>query len=163
MNNHLESILYETASNTLEQLAFLFSFPEEVICCPNYDTVLVSSVSFSGCFSGTVRMMIANEVLDELAENMLGVVGADELTLDQKHAALKETINIICGKLLFDMGGKRSLFSIGSPRLILDNDAKKKAVKHCNAHPFSAVARLLVDDKLCAFFLLLDDYVKADI
>jgi CheY-specific phosphatase CheX len=163
MNSQLEPILYKIASKTLEQLAFLFSSPEEVNCCPNYDKVLVASISFTGHFSGTVRMMIYSEVLDELTENMLGVDDAAELTLDQKHDALKETINIVCGNLLPLIGGKRSLFSIGSPCLILDNDAKKKAVKNCNEHPFSAVARLSIDDKLCSFFLLLDDDVKLDI
>ena len=163
MNNHLESILYEIVSSTLEQLAFLFSSPEEVHCCPNYDVVLVASISFSGHFSGTIRMMISNKLLDELTENMLGVDNIDALAIDQKHDALKEAISIVCGNLLPLIGGKRSIFSIGSPSLILDNDAKKKAVKHCSEHPFAAVARLSIDDQLCSFFLLLDDDVKLDI
>lgn len=162
MSDNLESILYKVASVTLEQLAFLFSSFEDIQCKPDYDTVVVASVSFSGQFSGTLSIMIVDDILDELTENMLGIDGADEVPIDQKHDALKETINIVCGNLLPAIGGKRSLFSIGSPIIILDNEAKKKAVNNENTQKRWTVARLSIDDNSCGFFLLIDEDAKLE-
>jgi len=157
MNEKLESVLFQVASDTLEQLAFLFSSPEYINCCPDYEQVVVASVSFSGHFSGKVSLMIAYDILDELTENMLGIDKSEELSLEQKHDALKESINIVCGNLLPFIGGKKALFSIDSPVIIQEKEDKRKALKNDQHQGYFASARLSIDDKPCYFYLLIDD------
>jgi len=156
MNEKLKSILSEIAAKMLEQMAFIFAVPEDGRGSVDYDEVVVANVAFKGPFSGALKMMVADQVLEELARNMLGFDEQDDVTLQQQHDALKETINIVCGNLLPVMAGKEAIFDIAAPEVIDDNGAIKQAVDNGNGERFSAIARLSVDDEPCDLFLTLE-------
>ncbi|MDY6791210.1 MAG: chemotaxis protein CheX [Thermodesulfobacteriota bacterium] len=118
MNEKIDDIILKTAAETLEKLAFMFASlydPEEAI---EKDPDTGVCVSFTGPFSGTLGMKVSGEVLGEIAVNMLGADDEDDITLDDKNDALKETINVICGNILPAIGGKQAVFNIGVPKII---------------------------------------------
>jgi chemotaxis protein CheX len=122
MNDKTDNIISKVTAETLEKLAFMFASPydPEDSTEENPDTGV--SVFFDGPFSGTLGMKVSGEVLSEIAANMLGVDDEDEITLDDKNDALKETVNIICGNILPAIGGKQAVFSIDAPKIIPEGE-----------------------------------------
>ncbi len=83
-----------------------------------YDSAVAASVSFAGPFSGNLIMVVSGQILPELTGNMLGVDDNAETTLEQRHDALKELINVICGNLLPTIAGKHSIFNVNAPVIL---------------------------------------------
>ncbi len=154
MSEQLKEILSRVAGKTLEKLAFMFSFPEDERGYMILDSAVAATISFSGPFSGTLVMTVSNQLLPELAANMLGVDDA-ETTLEQQHDALKESINIICGNLLPAIAGNEVVFNIDVPVIIAEVEAIKEAIKD---KPTSIV-KLNIEESECDLFLFINDSV----
>jgi len=125
MREQINEILYRVASETIEKLAFVFSFPEDERDDTFQGSVVTAGISFTGTFSGNLIMTVSTQVLPELAANMLGI-DEEETTLDQQHDSLKELINVICGNLLPAIAGEEVIFNIGAPRIITQGDSSIK-------------------------------------
>ena len=158
MNDQVKKILSDVAVKTLEDLAFIFSFPEEEGDDIPVDSSVAVSISFSGPFSGTLVIRISNQVLPELTANMLGVE-EEETTIDQKNDALKETINVICGNLLPAIAGKDAVFNINTPCIISDGESEIEE----DGAKTDYVARLSIDDDQCDLFLFIDGKIPSSI
>lgn len=154
MIEQLKEILSRVAGETLEKLAFMFSFPEDERGDMILDSAVATSISFAGPFSGRLVMTVSNQLLPELAGNMLGVDN-EETTLDQQHDAFKETINIICGNLLPAIAGKEVVFNIYAPAIITETEAIKKAIQDYGNEPASIV-KLNIEERECDLFLFVD-------
>lgn len=154
MSEQLKEILSIVARDTLEKLSFMFSFPEDERCGMILDSVVAATILFSGPFSGTLVMTVSNQLLPELAANMLGV-DDEETTLDQQHDALKETINIICGNLLPAIAGKEVVFNIDAPVIISGVEAIKNAIEDHGNKPVSIV-KLNIEESECDLFLFIN-------
>ena len=154
MSEQLKEILSIVAGETLEKLAFMFSFPEDERGTMILDSAVAATISFAGPFSGTLVMTVSNQLLPELAANMLGV-DDEETTLDQQHDALKETINIICGNLLPAIAGKEVVFNIDAPVIIAGVEAIKKAIEDHDNKPASIV-KLNIEESECDLFLFIN-------
>jgi chemotaxis protein CheY-P-specific phosphatase CheC len=154
MSEQLKEILSRVAGESLEKLAFMFSFPEDERGGMTLDSAVAAAISFAGPFSGTLVMTVSNHLLPELAANMLGI-DDEETTLDQQHDALKETINIICGNLLPAVAGTEVVFNIYAPAIITEVEAIKEAIKNYGNKPTSIV-RLNIDEMDCDLFLFVD-------
>jgi len=70
-------------------------------------------------------MKVSRKVLSEIAGNMLGVDDEDDITMDDKNDALKETANVICGNILPAIGGKQAVFNIDTPKMIPEGEHMK--------------------------------------
>jgi CheY-specific phosphatase CheX len=118
MKTQLDRTLAQVASETLEQLAFLFSFPEDGggAASDGEPTVRVR-VAFFGPFSGLLQMELSEACLNELSANMLGIEEEDT-TEAQRIDAVKETINVICGNLLPAVAGRTALFNLDAPEIV---------------------------------------------
>ncbi len=115
MNASLNDLVAKTASETLENLAFVFSFPKtESDAPPETAGAVLCKIGFSGPFSGVLDMSITEGCLAELAANMLGI-DEEEISAEQKADAVKEVINVICGNLLPAVAGTRALFDLDAP------------------------------------------------
>lgn len=156
MNERNNKILTSVATETLEQLAFLFSFPDDGQSEKDFDSSVAARVLFTGPFSGALVMTISVQVLSELTSNMLGVESEQETTSEQNNDALKEAINVICGNLLPAIAGKKAVFDINEPRVIGEPEEIKAAIEKYNGHPPASIAMLDIDGEKCALYLFGD-------
>ncbi len=152
MGRQYDGKLYQVAEEVLERLAFILSFPEEGMQPIDKTTAVGAKVSFSGPFEGKVIMLISGEVLPELAGNMLGIDDPDETTTEQRHDALCELINVVCGNLLPEIGGKTAVFNVNPP-VIISPAEEAKATK---ADPVSVV-QLPLEEGQCDLLLYLEE------
>jgi CheY-specific phosphatase CheX len=110
--------LYQVAANTLEALAMMFLVTEDEAPIKGAsETDQIVSVSFDGPFSGRLTLRVSESMLIELAANMLGLMDADDATIDQRHDALRELSNVICGNLLPKLAGVDPVFNIHQPAM----------------------------------------------
>jgi chemotaxis protein CheY-P-specific phosphatase CheC len=149
MNRQNNEILSRVVAETLEQLAFLFSFPADGEAETAIDSGVAARVLFAGPFSGALVIIVSSQVLSELTANMLGVDGEDETTSEQKDDALKETINVICGNLLPAIAGKQAVFDIDAPEIITEDEEIKGAVETHEGLPPTSEVILEIDGEPC--------------
>lgn len=153
MTSKADGILYRVAEKVFEQMAFMFPFGEED--APIEGDELEASVRFSGPLSGTLVVRLSNDLLPELAANMLGVEPF-ETRPDQQHDAFRELINVICGNLLPELGGKQAIFRVDSP-----------VVHEASCRPEEEVrvarTRLAFDEGVCELSLFMEEELPDDI
>ncbi len=157
MREKLENILSRVAVMTLEQLAFIFAFPEDEGNEIQQDSAVAVIIAFRGPFSGFLLLTVSKQVLPELTANILGV-DEEETTSDQQYDALKETINIICGNLLPDIFGKQVIFNIDSPKII----PPAEAIKEKDEYKAASMVKLSLDNGQCDLFLFVDGQIPED-
>jgi hypothetical protein len=68
-----KEIIYQVLEEILGNLAFLFLAPEDTRDTMDYNVAVVAKIFFAGLFSGTLVFALSNQVLPEIARNMLGV------------------------------------------------------------------------------------------
>ncbi|MCP3950744.1 MAG: chemotaxis protein CheX [Desulfobacterales bacterium] len=124
MSDRIKAIVIKETVQTLEKLAFIFAMPEEEDIEPEEGQTVDVAIRFNGPFSGSMLILYPQGDLDELAANMLGLDDEDEISGDQKLDALKETINIVCGNILPEIGGKEAIFDIAPPAIINEPGAR---------------------------------------
>ncbi len=144
--------LYQVAEDIMEKLAFIFSFREEERGAMDDTDSIAALVSFSGKFDGKLIMVVSEEVLPELAGNMLGLDDPGETTEEQRHDALKELINVICGNLLPEIAGKEIVFNVAAPTIFTDAGDLV-----AGAGTPTASARLALEEGPCDILFYRDD------
>lgn len=159
MKQQIKETLYRVAEDILEKLAFIFSFPEEERESIDYDSAVAARVSFRGPFTGTLVMVVSDQILPELAGNMLGLDDGEVSTLDQQHDALKELINVICGNLLPAVAGKQSIFNVDAPEII----SKDEPILSGDGPDPVAIARMDLDDQQCDLLFFTDGEIPENI
>lgn len=90
-----KEIIYQVLEEILGNLAFLFFAPEDTRDNMAYNVAVAAKISCTGLFSGTLVLALSNQVLPEIARNMLGV--DEDIPVPQQHDAFKELLNVICG------------------------------------------------------------------
>jgi CheY-specific phosphatase CheX len=153
MSEQLKEILRRVAEDVMEKLAFLLSFGSDESA--QGDMFSAASISFSGSVKGTLIMAISDQILPQLAGNMLGLDDDEESTNEQQQDAVKELINVICGNLLPAISGKQHIFHIEPPHLLSEDiqayiDAL--LLKDSNASLISV--KLPLEDGECDLFLV---------
>jgi CheY-specific phosphatase CheX len=149
MTESIKDTLYRITEGVLEQLAFILSFPEEELSAIDPSTAVSATVNFSGPFSGRLVVLISESDLPELAGNMLGT--DEETTTAERHDALKELINVVCGNLLPEIAGKKAVFNVAAPEVLT------------HPHQFddesspAAVAKLSLEEGQCDLYLFIDE------
>jgi chemotaxis protein CheY-P-specific phosphatase CheC len=146
-----KEIIYRVLEEILENLAFLFFAPEDTRDTMDYNVAVAAKISFTGLFSGTLVLALSNQVLPEIARNMLGGVDEDIL-VPRQHDAFKELLNVICGNMLPAIAGKREVFAIGVPDIISPEEMTALALR-C---PATSMAKVELDNGQIDFFLLID-------
>ena len=154
MSRSYSQILSEVAAETLEQLAFIFSFAED----PEEDAIWDEDVTgchvtFSGPHQGEILLVINSAVLPELAANMLGMDDDEEPPQEHQEDALKEALNVICGNLLPKIGGVEAVFDISAPAIhpVAEMQPKVEALKTVPAG--CGTAFLSLDEGECHIYL----------
>ena len=110
--------LYRVAAETMESLALMFLVPEEDATVFGIMPDRVARVDFAGPFDGSLTITFSDELMIELAGNMLGAIDVSEVSAEQQDDALKELLNVICGNLLPQVAGNEAVFKVCSPRIL---------------------------------------------
>jgi len=121
MQAEINGILTREAIDTLEKLAFVFGYPEDVAAIAT-DDLCRAGVEFRGPFEGRLVMGVSWDALPELTANMLGLDESEPLGKTEQQDAMKETLNIICGNILPVIAGTEAVFDLGAPAVIDDTD-----------------------------------------
>ena len=148
MEPQLKPILTAIAGDTLEKLAFLFTFGDDERDHDGPDPVMTGRVDFNGHFDGTLGMRISASVIPELAGNMLGADDDAEIPQAEQQDAVKEILNVICGNLLPAIAGDQVEFNIEAPQILSPQDAEKLDQKNKPA----CVVRLNLEDGFCDLY-----------
>ena len=120
----LAQILQNTAVSTFEALAFILTMPEEIAdmgeAMPDGPKA-ITHVGFDGPCKGMLYLAVPQDMLPELASNMLGT---EDMPSDgQQEDSLKELLNVVCGNLLPAVAGAEAVFNVSAPAQVESGEA----------------------------------------
>ena len=158
MRPDYSQLLSEVAAETLEQLAFIFSFSDD----PDENAIWNEDVTgcqltFSGPHQGEILLAINSAVLAELAANMLGMDDDEEPSQEHQEDALREALNVICGNLLPKIGGVEAVFDISAPAIHPGAEIRSKVEALKTTRADCGAAFLSLDDGECQIYLHYDE------
>lgn len=155
--SEIQKILSQVGASTLEQLAFLFSFPEDHDRPLRQDGAVGCRVRFSGPASGEMLLAISSAVLPELAANMLGAEDEDDVDPAHLIDALRETGNIVCGNALPAIYGSEAVFDLEAPEFISE-EMFGDCFRAFTDSPETTQSRIMsLDEGECQLFLKICD------
>ncbi len=158
MGPDYSQILSEVAAETLEQLAFIFSFADDPDESALWNEDITGCrVSFSGPRQGEILLAINSAVLPELAANMLGMDDDEEPSQEHQQDALREALNVICGNLLPKIGGVEAVFDISAPAIHPGAEMRSRVEALKSTHADCGAAFLSLDDGECQIYLRYDE------
>lgn len=152
MNRPDHETLSRVSADTLEKLTFLLCSYEEEEALPGSEARSWSgaSVTFEGPLKGSLMLLFSEDIVHEIAMNMLG--SEEPLTRDQEQDALGEAANVLCGNLLPLIAGADAVFSIGSPRVWEGKGLAKLPERNGVSQAFFETT-LSVEEGKCRIFL----------
>ena len=160
MDQAVAKILSIVALETLEKMAFIFgSYAEDDSATDIAGQFVGVKVDFKGPFSGTLALNISGAVLPELASNMLGIDESDPISIDHQQDALREIANVVCGRLLPLVGGRKAEFSIDQPQ-IMETPSSNSPDLHPDP---AAMIRLELDEGVCTMALAVDGELPTEL
>ncbi len=148
-----QEVLSAIGSETLEQLAFLFSVSEEVDRTIAAEGATGCRIPFSGAGFGELVLLISSAVLPELAANMLGEEDGCDLDTEQMQDALRETGNVMCGNILPSIYGKDAVFDLASPEILSEGEIRRLMEVFQTVEGVHRSALLSLDEGECQLFL----------
>ena len=111
--------------DVLENLAFMFGdeVPREEIP-PVTGEYVRAQMTFDGAFVGALLLAVPTTMCPEIAANVLGLDPDDEMVATVGEDALKELLNVICGRVLTEVAGEEPVFDLSVPEVeTLTDDA----------------------------------------
>ena len=70
-------------------------------------------MEFTGdLYSGSLMMILPNNISNELAANILGIDDFSDEASELGQDSLKEVLNVICGRVLTEISGEEPLFDL---------------------------------------------------
>ncbi|MFP4106242.1 MAG: chemotaxis protein CheX [Phycisphaerae bacterium] len=117
MNERVTQALRETAEGTFESMAFIMPIPDEPPADCSCEDCTHVRVEFSGAYRGVLGICVTNELMSEVATNMLGLDFGEQAPAEQQQDALKELANVVCGNILPEMAGADAVFDVSAPEV----------------------------------------------
>ncbi len=117
----LETRIFRSAARTFEELTFLFTERGEDlpdVACPGAREKCgraQATIVFTGPLDGQLLLRVSENLLPELAANMLGE--DDQRPESERWDALGEVANVVCGNLLPGLAGNKAVFRLQAPRM----------------------------------------------
>ena len=117
--------LNEVFCEVLEKLAFMFAEPASNSALPcEVEKSVEASMSFTGAMQGKCLLMVPEALCPEIAANILGLDSDDELATLRAQDALKELLNVTCGRILTALAGTEPVFDLTVP-VIMEGGAQE--------------------------------------
>lgn len=112
-------LVRQVCFEVFEQLAFMFGEePEEDEPLPEpTGGCVLTAMGFTGPSKGRLALAVPEDMCPEIAANVLGVDVDDELVAQNAHDALKEMLNVMCGRLLTTLAGEEPVFELTIPEV----------------------------------------------
>ena len=152
MEQKIKNVLARVTSETLEKLAFLFTFADDERDIDGPEPAVTGRVDFNGFFTGSLVMRVSTSALHELAVNMLGLEDDTEISFAEQLDAFKEMLNVICGNALPAIAGNQVEFNIGPPGILPENDMPTGVSE---ADPV-CIVRLMLEEGFCDMYLFIE-------
>ncbi len=116
MRTDQRELVSEAFRLVFEKLAFMFGEPAAKEELPQPASGCVQTeMSFRGAMNGTLALAVPAEMCTEIAANVLGMEPDDDLVAVQATDALKEVLNVTCGRVLTALAGDRPVFDMSVP------------------------------------------------
>ncbi len=131
LENNYARALSESFIDVMERMAFLFAVPasgNDVTA--QAGDFLQADIDFVGPLQGRLKMTAPQSLCVELAANMLGIEPDDAEAQRTSGDALKETLNIVCGKFLTASFGITSVFNLTTPGVTAISPAEAETLKN---------------------------------
>jgi chemotaxis protein CheY-P-specific phosphatase CheC len=113
-DEHLDQ-LSTAFTDVVERIGFMMVEPNDEAPAEAGDAMCVGRIAFTGAtMSGRLALLIPAELCVELSANMRGV-DADAISSTEADDALKELMNVTCGRFLKNMFGGEVEFDLSSP------------------------------------------------
>ena len=130
--------------NVLETMAFMFSEVIDKNDITDYPKdVIQAEMNFSGYKSGSLKLLVPIEMCLEISANTLGKDFDEALRMVKASDAVKELLNITCGKFLTELYGTEPVFDLTPPEVTF---------------PGESVLKELIEDEESLFFLAEDSW-----
>lgn len=113
-NKKTMDIINKTVSGVLEQTAFMFPEPVDMVSgvsFEDFEYVLVK-LNFIGDKAGEIKMIIPVDFCAELSANLLGEDIGDVDPEENNFDSARELLNIVSGQLLVNLYSDEALFSL---------------------------------------------------
>ncbi len=118
MKTNLNDVLHRVFCEVAERMAFLFcESPEADASCEPPPEIIGALMTFAGPLRGELRIATVPEVCREVASNVLGVEPDDEAAERASADALKELLNVTCGRILTELAGEEPVFDLSVPEV----------------------------------------------
>ena len=114
---NISGVLDNVCKSVLEELAFLFCDPNDAA---GFDLGHIKdarqvSMNFMGPTNGRLEIVAGLELCLIIAANMLGVEPDEEGAASHAVDALKEALNVVCGRFLTEAYGEEAVFNLSAP------------------------------------------------
>lgn len=145
MEMNPDEIISRIVYDVFEKLAFMFGEVADRDELPEPAALnMRASMTFAGDMTGSISLIVPENVCPEIAANVLGKDPDDDIVVAQSADALKEVLNVLCGNILTAVAGEAPVFDLSVPEV----DAVD-----------AAGWKVLLDDKSIHVFLVDDSPV----
>jgi len=111
-----KKILANALCEVLEKQAFMFGEMTDKEELPGRASGYVrADMTFSGEISGSMALVVPEEMCPEIAANVLGMDQDSEMALERADDSLKEILNVTCGQVLTSLAGETLVFDLSVP------------------------------------------------
>jgi chemotaxis protein CheY-P-specific phosphatase CheC len=140
----------------LEELAFLFCDSQDASTF-DYSQIVnahKATLRFNGPKNGKIELAADQSLCLVLAGNMLGIEPEEDEEMAAAHAAdaLKEALNVICGRYLTEAYGDEVVFSLNAPEMgsiselsNVDENAESECMLFFETEGYCLVVKLTVN------------------
>jgi len=117
MDANISGVLDNVCKSVLEELAFLFCDSNDATGFDMSQIVDAHQVSmnFMGPTSGRLEVVAGQDLCLVIAANMLGVEPDEDDAATHAIDALKEALNVVCGRFLTEAYGEEAIFNLSAP------------------------------------------------
>jgi chemotaxis protein CheY-P-specific phosphatase CheC len=116
MKTDRQEIVGEAFREVIGKFAFMFSELTSKGDLPRRRSRYIrASMTFTGAMTGELALVVPEPMCPEIAANVLGVEPDGGVTMAQGTDALKEVLNVTCGRVLTAMAGKKPVFNLSVP------------------------------------------------
>ncbi|MCP4571660.1 MAG: chemotaxis protein CheX [bacterium] len=118
MRSEVSEIVTATFVEIVEQLTFMLGdqVDKDELTTPD-SAILRAAMEFSGDATGSLDLIIAEEACPELAANILGIDTDEVESQEQVLDAFKETLNVVGGRVVREIGGSDLRFDLTPPAI----------------------------------------------
>ncbi|MCL2183949.1 MAG: chemotaxis protein CheX [Chitinispirillia bacterium] len=139
----------------LEELAFLFCESQDASAF-DYNQIHdahKASMLFTGPKNGKCELAAGRNLCLLLASNMLGIEPDEDQAQAEAHAddALKEALNVICGRFLTEAFGEEAVYSLTAPVIgaindlsLVDENAESETMLFFETEGYCLIVKLTV-------------------